>query len=289
LGSDLGDPLYAPLPTCSIAHKTSSNKIAPRAKVVAAEVEATAREPSLSELLRWLPAPCSPGCNEANDLRDPLYAPLPACLISPNHSSHKMAAPTEDRSADLAMTTTANNGIAIEDRRPPRTLQQYQRPEQELPCFEVDDASTCTTLVFMQLPEDYTRDMVTGLMLDASGFAGAYDFVYVPMDLTSHRSFGYAFVNALTPDVAGQMIEYFAGYDRWVMPSKKTCKVLWGKQQGLYANIKRYQNSPVMHASVSDAYKPALFSQGLRVSFPLPTKILKAPQKKQHGSRLWLK
>jgi len=56
------------------------------------------------------------------------------------------------------------------------------------------------------------------------------------------------------------------------------CEVSWsGPHQGFKAHVERYRNSPVMHRSVPDAYKPIIFQDGVRQDFPRPTRKIKAP------------
>ena len=43
------------------------------------------------------------------------------------------------------------------------------------------------------------------------------------------------------------------------------------------AHVERYRNSPVMHRSVPDQYKPVIFKDGVRKPFPRATKKVKAP------------
>lgn len=50
------------------------------------------------------------------------------------------------------------------------------------------------------------------------------------------------------------------------------------EQGGLDVLVKRYQNCPVMHESVNDEFKPALYKEGIRVPFPVPTKKLRKPR-----------
>ena len=47
--------------------------------------------------------------------------------------------------------------------------------------------------------------------------------------------------------------------------------------RGLEAHVERYRNSPVMHRSVPDQYKPVIFKDGVRKPFPRATKKVKAP------------
>jgi hypothetical protein len=120
--------------------------------------------------------------------------------------------------------------------------------------------------------------MITTL-LNAEGFQRLYDFVYMPMNLRTMASFGYVFVNLISPVVADQCRSVFQGLTRWEVESDRVCDVLWSaEQQGLEANIERYRNSPVMHEMVPEECKPVLLSNGVRVAFPHPTKRLREPR-----------
>lgn len=116
--------------------------------------------------------------------------------------------------------------------------------------------------------------------MDAEGFQGRYDFVYLPTDFRSWLAFGYAFVNMVTPEDATDIMRCLEGFDAWKHDGEgKTCNVVWSDPyQGLEANIERYRNSPVMNDSVSEQYKPMLFSAGRPVPFPAPTKKLRQPR-----------
>jgi len=137
---------------------------------------------------------------------------------------------------------------------------------------------TRTTAMLRNLPSEYTRDMVISL-LNAEGFERLYDFVYMPMNLRTMSSFGYVFVNFVSPVVADQCRSVFQGLTRWEFESDKVCDVLWSaEQQGLGANIERYRNSPVVHEIVPDECKPVVFANGVQVPFPAPTKRLREPR-----------
>lgn len=139
-----------------------------------------------------------------------------------------------------------------------------------------------TTLMFRNLPNNYTR---AGLldMLDAEGFNKVYSFVYLPTDFKNFAGFGYAFVNFATHEAAVRAKRHFQGYCNWSVPSQKVCEVVWsGPVQGLSAHTERYRNSPVMHDSVPDEYKPVVFMNGTRVKFPAPTKKIRPPRVR-HG------
>merc|ERR1740122_466438 len=115
-----------------------------------------------------------------------------------------------------------------------------------------------TTVMLRNLPNNYTRAMLTE-MLETEGFGDAYDFLYLPIDFRTQAALGYAFVNLLDSDTVQRFWSYFDGFTNWALPSKKSSFVSWCEpHQGLQAHIERYRNSPVMHASVPEEYKPVL-------------------------------
>lgn len=135
-----------------------------------------------------------------------------------------------------------------------------------------------TTVMLQHLPGSYSRNMLLK-MIDDAGFAGSYDFVYLPIDFHLHTSYGYAFVNFQDPEMASRFWTTFNNFSNWAVPSRKRCRSFWSKPiQGLGMNIARYRNSPVMHTSVPDEFKPVVFAGGVRVTFPPPTKSVRFPR-----------
>jgi len=128
------------------------------------------------------------------------------------------------------------------------------------------------------LPHTYTRGQLLELV-DAAGFHKCYDVVSLPIDLKSGTGLGYAFINFTTQEQAEKFKEYFNDFKDWAVLDDKGCEVLWSDNlQGYEAHIERYRNSPVMHESVADKFKPALYKDGIRVAFPEPTKTIKPPR-----------
>jgi len=141
-----------------------------------------------------------------------------------------------------------------------------------------------TTLMFRNLPNNYNRSTLLH-MLDSEGFKGTYNLVYLPTDFRNFAGFGYAFVNFAAHDDARRAKASFQGFARWRVPSRKTCDVVWsGPVQGLQAHTERYRNSPVMHDSVPDEYKPAVFVEGIRVPFPASTKRIRPPRVRRNSA-----
>jgi hypothetical protein len=135
-----------------------------------------------------------------------------------------------------------------------------------------------TTVMMRNLPNDYSREMLVEL-LESEGFMGMFDLLYLPIDFQSSSGLGYAFVNLVTPKIAERFLQRFTGFNNWSMTSEKVCVVTWSDSlQGLSAHIERYRNSPVMHESVPDVFRPLLFNGSQRVPFPGPTKKIRPPR-----------
>jgi len=139
------------------------------------------------------------------------------------------------------------------------------------------------------LPKGYTRDMLKQV-LDREGYAGDYDFLYVPYDFRTSTILGFAFINLVSPEVAQRFRKEFGGFRRWGIPTGKVCNLSWANldQQGLETNIERYRNSSVMHKSVPEAYKPMVLVSGGPVKFPKSSKKLWPPHENfgNHAKRV---
>lgn len=142
-----------------------------------------------------------------------------------------------------------------------------------------DVSDQYTTVMLRNLPNKYTRSMLLD-MLDAEGFTGKFSFVYLPIDFKTHAGLGYAFVDLTSPPEAQKLRQHFEGFSRWVLSSDKVCTVSWShpEQQGHAAHVERYRNSPVMHDSVPEDWKPVLFVDGRRVPFPVSTRKIRPPR-----------
>lgn len=137
-----------------------------------------------------------------------------------------------------------------------------------------------TTVMFRNLPNDYTREMFIQL-LEMEGFRGRYDFLYLPVDFATCAGLGYGFLNLVSHSDAGLVWKHFQGFTNWAVPSQKVCEITWGEPyQGLEENIDRYRNSPVMHETMPDEFQPLVFVDGRRVPFPAPTRRIRLPRMK---------
>jgi hypothetical protein len=143
-----------------------------------------------------------------------------------------------------------------------------------------DDDCVLTTVVMRNIPNNMSRDMLLNL-IDAEGFKGSYDFVYLPLDFKAMVGLGYSFINFINSEEAVRFQEHFLGFCNWSSHSDKVCHVTWSESlQGRDAHIERYRNSPVMHESMADGCKPVLYKDGERTAFPEPTKRIRVPRQR---------
>lgn len=135
-----------------------------------------------------------------------------------------------------------------------------------------------TTVMLRNLPRNYDRIALLKL-LDGHGFHCLYDFVYLPRDFQNGANLGYAFVNFPWHGHAVRLMMALQGFCMWEDGSNQACETSWSNpNQGLGAHVERYRNSPVMHTSIPDEFKPMIFNNGVRTVFPAPTKPIKAPK-----------
>jgi len=137
-----------------------------------------------------------------------------------------------------------------------------------------------TTVMLRNIPGAYSRTELISL-LDIKGFCGRYTFVYVPVDFTRNIGLGYALVCMASPLDAEQLLEEFNNLVEWGAPEHGSCpcEASWSEpRQGLPEHVERYRNSPVMHKTVPDEYKPVLFEGSVRIAFPAPTKAIRPPR-----------
>merc|ERR1712176_1347111 len=146
------------------------------------------------------------------------------------------------------------------------------------------EAAPKTTIMLRNIPTGLCRSMVMDV-LRSEGFAENVAFIYLPMNLRSSGNFGYAFVDFDSTKVAGLCKEKLTGFTGWNEPCEKALEVAWSETQGLDAHVQRYRDSPLMHESVEDELKPAMFKHGVRIAFPRPTKLIRAPRLRKTVAR----
>lgn len=137
------------------------------------------------------------------------------------------------------------------------------------------------------LPTKLTRDVLFEV-LDSKGYGQMIDFIYIPAHFASRTNFGYAFVNFEIPEDAERCRVELQGFMEWPgFDWDKGCDVSHGDHgHGVESHIERYRNSPVMHDSVPQEHKPALYKAGQRLPFPGPTAAIKKPKEKPRRNKI---
>lgn len=165
--------------------------------------------------------------------------------------------------------------------RVPLSLDSFVNEGLAFPAFAPtppQDTTNQTTLMFRNLPQQFSRPKLERLLAE-EGFGKLYDFIYLPADLGTGSCFGYAFINLLTPQDVERFVDHFQGFDRWPEGDTRRAVVhLSEALQGLAEQVERYRNSPLLHPSVSDELRPAVYTQGVRMPFPEPTVPIRPPR-----------
>merc|ERR1712176_902633 len=74
-----------------------------------------------------------------------------------------------------------------------------------------EDSTDRTTVMLRNIPNNYCRQMLI-TMLDSHGFAGRYDFLYLPIDFRRKANLGYAFINLVDTEATQALWKAFDGF-----------------------------------------------------------------------------
>jgi len=134
-----------------------------------------------------------------------------------------------------------------------------------------------TSVMLVGMPMEIRQDALIRI-LDQLGLHGLYDMVYVPVDLSSGKCLGHAFVNMVSPHDVPRLWLALDGFSQWGLGgADKPCSVRWSEpDQGLDALVERYRLWSAI-ATVPPRWKPDLFYRGCRVPFPEPTQKIMLP------------
>jgi len=112
--------------------------------------------------------------------------------------------------------------------------------------------------------QDTLLEMLRERGLETKGENGV-NFFYAPVDFKTNQSVGYAFLNFTTHAGARKFIEEFQNVS---LVTSCQCDVSWARVQGYDANLKHYQDSPVME--LEHKFRPRLFdwTSGNEIDFP---------------------
>jgi hypothetical protein len=110
-------------------------------------------------------------------------------------------------------------------------------------------------------------------MLDKTGFAGKYDFVYLPFSFTKKTNIGYAFINLVSPSIALSFREAWncTSHFHDELPgdqSKGMVTVTVAQVQGKEGNVQRLLNECRCSKITNPKFQPVVYDQaGARLDF----------------------
>merc|ERR1719160_780102 len=167
-------------------------------------------------------------------------------------------------SPDAANAAAVGDGAGSRRKHPFRPYHAIRVPKQanlqgrtETPH---DAPPTVTTVMLRHIPNKYTQATLL-LELDRMGFAGRYDFFYLPMDVHNRTNVGYAFINFLTPQDALRFSRILTNYKFQQHSSQKIATVSPAHIQGLVRNLFHFSNRAVSQ-SRDIQYRPIVVRDG---------------------------
>jgi hypothetical protein len=104
--------------------------------------------------------------------------------------------------------------------------------------------SNVLTVMMRNLPNKVCQSMLLS-EVNAAGFQGAYDFLYLPIDPDTEANRGYAFINFVTPGHAFMFKMRFEGNKFGNFNSHKVVSVVPATLQGFDANYAHYSKTRI--------------------------------------------
>eukprot|EP00747_Dinoflagellata_sp_TGD_P063160 gnl/TRDRNA2_/TRDRNA2_153336_c1_seq2.p2 gnl/TRDRNA2_/TRDRNA2_153336_c1~~gnl/TRDRNA2_/TRDRNA2_153336_c1_seq2.p2 ORF type:complete len:290 (-),score=59.90 gnl/TRDRNA2_/TRDRNA2_153336_c1_seq2:47-916(-) len=100
------------------------------------------------------------------------------------------------------------------------------------------------TVMMRNIPNKYSQQLLIE-EINNQGFAGTFDFIYLPVDPDTDANRGYAFVNFDDPSDALRFKQEFDGRQMALFDSNKVVNVMPATLQGFEANYAHYSNARV--------------------------------------------
>eukprot|EP00397_Hematodinium_sp_SG-2012_P002793 GEMP01002801.1.p1 GENE.GEMP01002801.1~~GEMP01002801.1.p1 ORF type:complete len:815 (+),score=168.30 GEMP01002801.1:36-2480(+) len=122
---------------------------------------------------------------------------------------------------------------------------------QEFLCDNMERA--VTTIMIRNIPNRYKQSEFVE-EINKNGFDGTYDFVYLPMDLSTCSNVGYAFINFIHEQYAVKAMQAFTGYrfSMYQNASKKVVCISVAHIQGFETNLKHYQQTAINDSRINE-------------------------------------
>lgn len=110
------------------------------------------------------------------------------------------------------------------------------------PLFDIGNFEGKTTVMMRNLPNRYTQPLLID-ELARTGFQGAYDFLYLPIDTGTRANKGYAFINFIHPSHTKAFKVTYEGCKLPLFNSSKHISVTLASMQGFEVNYAHYANA----------------------------------------------
>eukprot|EP00747_Dinoflagellata_sp_TGD_P210721 gnl/TRDRNA2_/TRDRNA2_83984_c0_seq1.p1 gnl/TRDRNA2_/TRDRNA2_83984_c0~~gnl/TRDRNA2_/TRDRNA2_83984_c0_seq1.p1 ORF type:complete len:239 (+),score=28.95 gnl/TRDRNA2_/TRDRNA2_83984_c0_seq1:1-717(+) len=146
------------------------------------------------------------------------------------------------------------------------------------------DSTIVHTVMMRNLPNKYTQQMLLE-DINLAGFAGTFDFFYLPIDPETHANRGYAFINFENPINAHYFMEMFEGHQMYRFDSKKFVSCVPATVQGFEANYSHYANARVSRGEPSS--RP-LFLRQPQPQAAMPVSAIRGSKRcsRRHGTSI---
>merc|ERR1719410_3258348 len=118
--------------------------------------------------------------------------------------------------------------------------------------------TSVTTVMMRNIPNRYTQLMLLE-EISSAGFAGTFDFLYLPIDPETSANKGYVFINFVNPIQAWRFRTAYEGQQMQCFNSNKYVSVCPATLQGLEANYAHYSSARCSRRD--PATRPLFFSE----------------------------
>jgi hypothetical protein len=171
---------------------------------------------------------------EVHEAADAAVAP-PRPITATARASAQDGTPAEDLAPPGVVAPFDPDADAVGD-RPPTTMESEDEVDAQRP-FD----HPATTMAVRNVPQGATKQEFLE-ELNRSGFAGAYDFAYLPRDFKTHLGKGHAFVNFIEPESAAAFAAEWHRTYRFGLTFGEgvPLNVVAASVQGLQSNIDKW-------------------------------------------------
>jgi hypothetical protein len=122
-----------------------------------------------------------------------------------------------------------------------------------------------TTVMIRNIPREYTQKALIA-EVSRRGFAGTFDFFYLPMDFSKNANAGYAFANFIdVPSVTALRHEFDGRYLQLASTASKAVQVVPATLQGYDANFAHFAHSAVLNHHKTE-HSPVFLRDGKLVT-----------------------